>query len=224
MAPQGSPEWRQERCGKATASRIADVIARTRSGWAAARDNYAADLVVERLTNTPIEGFKSAAMLQGTQREPEARAMFELHTGLAVEPVGFVQHPTLAWSGASPDGLIGDFAVFEVKCPEPKQHIETLLGAPIGRTYTCQIQWVLEVTRRTVGYWCSYNPIFPPAMQLVIRKVHWGGDEAEELREEVPIFLAEVNVKLARLLAMYGETPVPAALRDLLEASLDAAV
>lgn len=217
-AVQGTDEWRQARCGKATASRISDVIARIKTGWGASRDNYIADLVVERLTGRPVEGYKSAAMIRGTEMEEEARLAFEVMTGWEVQAVGFVQHPTLEWSGASPDGLLPGNSLVQFKAPEPKTHIEYLLGAPIGRNYLCQLQWEMDVTGCDAGYWCSYNPLFPPEMRLVIKRFGRGGEVLDELRREVPIFLTEVEMKLAVLQKMYAHEPV--SLRSTLEASL----
>src|SRR5262245_31952229 len=103
MMIQGSPEWRQARCGKVGASRMADIMARTKSGYGASRKNYAAELIVERLTGIPNEGFTNAAMQWGTATEPQARAAYQFHYERRVTEVGFILHPTIANAGASPD-------------------------------------------------------------------------------------------------------------------------
>src|SRR5690606_18755999 len=105
---QRTDEWFAARLGKMTASRIADVCARTKTGWGASRKNYMADLVAERLTGKKVEGFTNAAMQWGTDMEPEARIAYEFYRDSSVSEVGFVPHPSIAETGASPDGLVGD--------------------------------------------------------------------------------------------------------------------
>src|SRR5258708_2442794 len=105
---QGSPEWKALRVGKVTASRVADVIAKTKNGCAASRANYLAELIAERLTGEAAEGYTNAAMQWGTDKEPDARAAYEFHNDAEVVAVAFVPHPFIAMSGASPDGLVGD--------------------------------------------------------------------------------------------------------------------
>ncbi len=196
---QGSEAWRQARCGKATASRISDIIAKTKTGWGASRDNYLSELVAERLTGVPIEGYKSASMERGSQMEADAKTAYEFRASEEIEPVGFVQHPTLEWSGASPDGLIGTLGIVEFKCPELRTHIDYLLGGTLSKAYRCQMQWELECTGRL---WCdfvSYNPLLPPEMRLHIRRIRIGSEEHAELIREVPAFLGEVENRLTEL-------------------------
>ena len=125
---QGSPEWFAIRLGKATASRVADIVAKTKSGYSTSRANYAAQLVAERLTGNVQETFTNAAMQWGNDQEPEARAAYQFRTDIDVAEVGFVDHPSVAMSGCSPDGLAGDDGLVEIKCPNTSTHIETLLG------------------------------------------------------------------------------------------------
>src|SRR6056297_2347524 len=108
MMEQRSPEWFAHRLGRVTASRIADVMAKTKSGPGAARKNYMADLVAERLTGEAKEGFTNAAMQWGTDMEPQARAAYEFVTDAVVTEVGFIDHPKIEMAGCSPDGLVGD--------------------------------------------------------------------------------------------------------------------
>ncbi len=197
---QGTDAWRLARVGRATASRISDIIARTKTGRGASRDNYLSELVAERLTGVPVEsGYKSASMERGSQMEADARAAYEFRSSEEIEPVGFVQHPTLEWSGASPDGLIGKLGVVEFKCPELRAHIEYLLGGTLSKAYRCQMQWEMECTGRIYCDFVSYNPLLPPEMRLHIRRIQYGGDELQELRGEVPTFLAEVEDRLNEL-------------------------
>ena len=143
---QGSPEWFAARLGRVTASRVADVVARTKSGWGASRANYAAQLVAERLTKTVAETFTNAAMQHGTEQEPVARAAYEFYRDADVTEVGFVVHPRIAMSGASPDGLVGADGLVEIKCPNTATHIETLLGGAVPAKYLCQVQWQMACT------------------------------------------------------------------------------
>jgi putative phage-type endonuclease len=146
MIEQGSAEWKALRLGKATASRIADVVAKTKTGWGASRANYMAELIAERLTGNAAESYTNAAMAWGTEKEPEALAAYEFLTNMEIERVPFINHPKIAMSGASPDGLAGDGLV-EVKCPNTATHLETLLGDSVPAKYITQMQWQMACTR-----------------------------------------------------------------------------
>lgn len=115
-----SPEHRADRLGKVTSSRIADVVAKTKTGFGASRGNYMAEKLVERLTGIPADSYSSPAMQWGTAHEPEGRMEYQLSTGFDVELVGFVPHPAIAMAGCSPDGLIRDKGLVEIKCPFPR--------------------------------------------------------------------------------------------------------
>ena len=108
MIEQGTPEWQQQRLGKVTASRVSDVIARTKTGWGASRVNYMAQLVAERLTGTAADSYSNAAMQWGTDNESYARSAYEFQYDVTVVASGFVDHPSIPMTGASPDGLVGD--------------------------------------------------------------------------------------------------------------------
>ena len=140
---QGSEAWQAARLGKVTASRVADVIAKTKSGWGASRKNYLAELVAERLTGTAAERFTNGAMQWGTDTEPQARAAYEFFRDQSVTEVGFVDHPDVPMCGASPDGLVGGDGLIEVKCPNTSTHIDTLMKKTVAGKYVTQIQWQL---------------------------------------------------------------------------------
>lgn len=202
---QGTDEWKQLRLGKATASKIADITARTKSGWAASRANYMADLICERLTGLPKESFTNAAMQWGTDMEPEARRTYAFITDAEVSEIAFVDHPSIPNSGASPDGLVGTDGLLEIKCPNTATHIETILGAEIDGKYIKQMQWQMTCTGRA---WCdfvSYDPRMPENMQIHIRRVQYDPQMVAELEDEVSEFLAEVDAKVSQLLARFGE-------------------
>lgn len=199
---QGSPEWHQERLGKVTASRVADVVARTKTGWGAMRDNYKADLIVERLTGAPVQGYVSEAMEWGTQCEPEARSAYEVLAGLRVDVVGFVPHPTIEMSGASPDGLVGTDGLVEIKCPGSKAHIDTLLRGKIPEKYILQMTWQMACTGRQ---WCdfvSYDPRMPENLRLFVKRVPRDDVMVLDLEDKVREFLAEVHAKTVTLQEM----------------------
>jgi putative phage-type endonuclease len=196
---QHSPQWHAARLGKATASRIADIVARTKSGYATSRANYAAELVCERLTGVHAESFVSSAMAWGVEKEAEARRLYEFERDLQAVTVGFIDHPAIAMSGASPDGLIGDVGLIEVKCPLTATHIDTLLGRSVPGRYVTQMQWLLAVTGRQ---WCdfvSYDPRLPLHLRLFVERVHRDARLIAELEGEVSGFLAEVDATLAKL-------------------------
>ncbi len=199
MIIQGTDEWKAIRCGKATASRIADIVAKTKSGYSTSRENYCAQLVVERLTGVAGESFSSEAMKWGTATEPEARDAYCFCADVDVSEVGFVIHPAISMSGASPDGLIGDVGLVEIKCPIGATHIKTLLGKAVPGPYQTQIQWQLACTNRK---WCdfvSYDPRMPEHLRLFIQRVHRDDEHIEQLEIEVIKFLSEVDEKIAAL-------------------------
>lgn len=200
---QGSPEWFAIRIGKVTASRVADVVAKTKTGYGASRANYMAELIAERLTGEASEGFTNAAMQWGTEHEPDARAAYEFRADCEVVPVGFVAHPMLHETGASPDGFVGAEGLVEFKCPNTATHLETLLGQSVPGKYLTQMQWQMACTGRR---WCdfvSYDPRLPEAMRLFVQRVYSDGNRIMELEREVGLFLIEMDKKLAELRARY---------------------
>lgn len=201
MIEQGSEMWFQQRLGKATASKIADIIAKTRNGWGASRSNYLAQLVVERLTGQVQESYTNAAMLWGTETEPQARTAYEFYTDCDVEQVAFIDHPTIPMSGASPDGLIGDDGLVEIKAPNSATHIDTLLNGTVPDKYVVQMLWQMACTGRQ---WCdfvSFDPRFPEDLRLFVKRFERDQERIESLEKDVADFLAEVDAKVAALTA-----------------------
>jgi len=196
---QKSPEWFAARCGKVTASRVADIIAKTKSGYSTSRDNYLAQLVCERMTKKPAESFSNAAMQWGTETEPFARAAYESAKDVLVEEVGFITHPAIEGAGASPDGLVGDLGLVEIKCPNTHTHIQTLLDQKVPEKYNTQMQWQMACTQRQ---WCdfvSFDPRMDEGLQLFIKRVEFHPLYVENLEKEVIEFLAEVDQKISQL-------------------------
>jgi len=206
---QRTEEWVQARLGKVTASRIADATARTKSGWGASRANYMAELVAERLTGKQAEGFTSSAMQRGTELEPEALAAYAFVSDVAVQPVGFVPHPSIAMAGASPDGEVGSDGLVEVKCPNTATHIETLLTGDIDLRYLKQMQWQLACTGRAWCDFASYDPRLPERMQLYVQRVYRNAVGIADMEKDIRAFLEELDGKVAALRSKY-DLPVAA--------------
>jgi len=196
---QRTPEWFSARLAKVTASRVADVVAKTKTGYSASRANYMAELICERLTGMQGASYSNAAMAWGTETEPMARAAYEGAVGSLVIETGFVPHANIEMSGASPDGLVGDDGLVEIKCPMTATHIETLLGQSVPAKYVTQMQWQMACTGRK---WCdfvSFDPRMPENMQIFVKRV--GRDELliASLETEVIQFLKELDLKITQL-------------------------
>ena len=196
---QKSEEWFQARLGKVTASRVADVIAKTKSGYSASRDNYMAQLICERLTGQKGESFTNSAMQHGTETEPLARSAYENLRNLMVEEVGFVPHPRIRDSGASPDGLVGLFGMLEIKCPNTATHIDTLLTQTVPSKYITQMQWQMACCERQWCEFVSFDPRLPQDLQLFVKRVEFNQTYVAMLEEEVINFLEELEIKVAKL-------------------------
>jgi len=201
---QGSPEWFAQRCGKATASRISDIVAKTKSGYSTSRANYMAQLVVERMTNQVAESYTNAAMEWGIENEGFARANYESKMNLLVTETGAIDHPTILKSAASPDGLVGDDGCLEIKCPHTATHIDTLLGDEVAKKYYDQMQWQMACTGREYTDFVSYDPRMPEGLQLFIKRVPRSNLYIAELEGEVIQFLKEVDDKVNKLNQLRG--------------------
>jgi len=196
---QGTPEWFAARLGNVTASRVADVIAKTKSGYSASRENYMAQLICERMTGTVAESFTNSAMQWGTETEPLARAAYESIADVLVDEVGYVQHPRIERAGASPDGLVGLFGLLEIKCPNTATHIDTLITEQVPTKYITQMQWQMVCTGRA---WCdfvSFDPRLPNGLQMFVKRVEFDTEYAATLEIEVVKFLAELDTKISKL-------------------------
>jgi putative phage-type endonuclease len=199
MIEQGSAEWLAIRLGKVTASRITDVLAKGKSGEAATREDYRTELLVQRLTNEPGESFTNAAMEWGVLQEPMARISYEAQANVFVEQVAFVDHPTIEWFGCSPDGLVGETGLVEIKCPNSKTHIKYLLGGKPPAKYVPQMQCQMAVTGRE---WCdfvSYDPRLPEDLQLFVVRLERDVSYIMAMEEEVDKFLKEVSGMYSKL-------------------------
>lgn len=201
---QGSAAWHQLRLGKVTASRVAEVIAKTKTGYSASRANYAAQLIAERLTGDVAESFSNAAMQWGTEQEPDARLAYEFRHDVEVEQVAFVDHPTISMSGASPDGLIGSDGLIEIKCPNTATHLDTLRSETIPGKYETQMLWQMACTGRQWCDFASYDPRLPENMRLFVKRLPRDDARIAELEAEVSAFLTEIDATVAELTRKYG--------------------
>lgn len=205
MLIQGTDEWRLARCGSIGSSDMPRLTRKVKSGgWSADRDQLMGEKFMERLTRVPHQGFKSAAMLQGNEREPIARLTYELIRGVEIVEVGLVRHPSIEGAHASPDGLIGDHGLVEIKCPLPAAHLEALDNEKIPPDHMTQMQWQMACTDRAWCDYVSFNPDFPATMQLWVRRVARNQYDIDSYTIEAKRFIRELEDRIERLTRRYG--------------------
>jgi len=195
MAEQGTEEWKLERCGKVTASRVHTVIAKQKNGtYYADRETYLYELAVEQLTGKPVERLTNSFMDWGTLQEPNARNAYAATTFETISQVGFIPHPRISNSGASPDAVVGEDGLAEFKCPQSKTHINTIRNREVPKQYYTQVQWQMAcMPERQYVDFCSYDPRMPEKGQLFIKRVPRDNNYISTLEEAVNHFL-EVEV------------------------------
>lgn len=197
---QGTHDWIAARCGKITASRLWDLMDKTRAGKPTAkRKNYIAEKTLERITGNPIDHYRSTAMQWGTEQEADARTVFEIETGRAVREVGFIDHPTLPMCGASPDGLVSNDAIIEIKCPMSATHLAFVRTGDIDPQYYAQMQWVMECTGRTQAWFVSYDPRCGPGLEVEYKLFKRDDEFIVSAREEVIAAEEEIAEQVAAL-------------------------
>lgn len=202
-AAQESQDWLTARAGKFTASRASDLMARTKSGPSASRSNLIALLAVERITGQPVETYQNAAMQRGIETEAEARDAYSFERTVAVDECGFIPHPTIPNVGASPDGLVGDDGLLEIKCPASMaKHADALRTGAHAVEYRWQLQHQLMVTGRQWVDAVSYDPRYPDGLRLAITRVHRDEAAIAELVAEINKAEAEVSAAVAELNAI----------------------
>ena len=192
---QGTPEWHELRRGKVTASRVADILAKTKSGASASRQNYLIELALQRTTKTIEPSYTNAAMEWGTATEPQARVAYEVATHNFVDQVPFVDHPTIKGFGCSPDGLVGE-GLIEIKCPNSATHWEYFKYNRPPQKYVIQMQAQMAVTG---AKWCdfvSFDPRMPERSQLLIVNVPRDDAFIAEMEAEIKQFLSEVETEV----------------------------
>ena len=197
MSIQGSPEWLSERAGKVTASMVSAVLAKPET--AGFRD-YQAQLVAEILTGKPQgSDYTNAAMQFGTEMEPLARSAYEAETGFSVDEVGFCQHPTIDRAGASPDGLVGNSGLVEIKCPKVATHLAYLIAGVVPAGYKNQMLWQMACTGRDWCDFASFRPDLPEHLQLFIVRFKRDPERIKELETAVVAFLDTVDKMINQL-------------------------
>ena len=192
---QGTEEWHQLRLGKVTASRVADILSKTKTGPSASRGNYLIELALQRVTKTIEESYNSPAMEWGTQNEPQARVAYEVSTGNFVDQIAFVDHPTIKNFGCSPDGVVGE-GLIEIKCPNSATHWSYIKANEPPQKYIIQMQSQMSVTG---AKWCdfvSFDPRMPERSQLLIVRINRDEELIAEIEKEVKQFLSEVEVEV----------------------------
>ena len=193
-------DWLLDRCGCLTASQFDAVMSKLKNGsYGAGRATYMGQVIAERLTGVPTDGFQSSAMLWGIETEPLAIAAYEAYQFVTVEPAAFIRHPCIEWSGASPDGLVGDDGLVEAKCCNTSTHIERLLGAPVPRKYLLQTHWQMACTGRQWADLVYFDPRMPSNLQLHVERIQRDDGLIAEMESEAVVFLAEVASKVEAL-------------------------
>jgi putative phage-type endonuclease len=196
---QGSPEWKLARLGHVSASGISDVMSKIKTGESATRRKYKIKLVAERLTNKPQESFTNAAMEWGVETEPQARMAYEVSRGTFVEKTGFWIHPRIPFVGASPDGLVGDEGLIEIKCPNTTTHLEYIWNNEVPSEYMKQMQMQMWITGRQ---WCdfvSFDPRLPEKNQLFVIRCDRDDPLISQIENEVLGFLKEIELIMEKL-------------------------
>jgi predicted phage-related endonuclease len=167
---QGSDEWFAARVGKITASRLGDIMRKTRYGEST---------------------YKSKVRLE---LEPDARKLFEAITGKEVAEVGSFDHPTIVNTSASPDGLIrGENAVLEIKSPTHPTHAKNLMQDGMPKNYVYQVQWQIACCEADYAYFASYHPDFPKDLRLKWVRVEKDDSVIKSLEEAVRQFDIEIE-------------------------------
>ena len=192
---QGTEEWHQLRLGKVTASRVADILAKTKSGASASRGNYLIELALQRVTKTIEESYSNSAMEWGVATEPQARVAYEVSTGNFVDQIAFVNHPTIEGFGCSPDGLVGE-GLIEIKCPNSATHWSYIKANEPPQKYIIQMQAQMSVTG---AKWCdfvSFDPRMPERSQLLIIRVNRNNEFIAEMENDIKQFLSEVEAEV----------------------------
>lgn len=204
---QGSPEWKQARCGLVTASRCADVVAMTKKGEEKAeRAHYRAELICEILTGVPYPRHVTREMQWGIDQEPDARVAYELECSVLVETCGFVVHPDIDRFGCSPDGFVGEDGMVQFKCPTTSTHLGWILGGKIPIEHGPQM--LAELSCNPTRHWCdfvSYDPRMPEHLQLFVRRME--RNCVEQFLEMLERNVAQFNSEIADVMMQLPGKP-----------------
>ena len=198
---QGSEQWHAARNGMITASRLADIMKKTKYGESTYKTRLRFQLAIERVSGkSASDTVMNKAMYDGVEREPDARTLFEAITGKEVALCGSFDHPEIVNTSASPDGLIrAEPAVLEIKCPTHVTHAKNLLSETMPRNYEYQVQWQIACTESEYAYFASYHPDFPPELRLKWVKVLRDNMMILDIEEAVREFDAEVEDLITKI-------------------------
>jgi len=192
---QRTDDWWNARRGQVGASRVYDVCT---GGKGITRQNFMDELICLIVTGQK-DNFTNQYIEWGIDQEPKARQMYEIVTGNDVAEVGWVCHPHLHRTGASPDGLVSDDGLLEIKCPASKTHQAFILNDKIAKKYIYQMQWQMECTGRKWCDFASYDPRFPDPLKIKIQRVNFDKELVEKITENVVTFVNELEEKLAHI-------------------------
>jgi putative phage-type endonuclease len=197
---QGSGAWFNSRTGKVTASRMAAAMSFLKSGAEASeRRKLKIEILAERLTGDIVPKYQTTEMAWGIEQEPAAKEAFEAHTGLLIKDLPFVDHPRIENCGASPDGLVSDGALIEIKCPSTGKHIEYLLADVVPEEYKPQMILQAACMGKSEIYFVSYDPRLPEKQSLFIKKYQPTKEETEKIENAAVKFLEEVDEMFEKL-------------------------
>lgn len=207
MSDQGSAQWFLDRCGCATASQFADIIAVSKKDGRPlkAREDYMWKLATDRIYQTPEEAVTARSLQWGTDLEPFARQRYEIETGAVITSSGFVPHPVIRWCGASPDGLIDIDGGIEIKCPKTRKvHMETWLNG-MPEEHIPQVQGNMWVNNRQWWDFISFDPRAPEDFQIYVQRIYRDEKYIWALESHVVEFLDQVSKLADKLHATKNE-------------------
>lgn len=190
---QQTEEWFNARLGKVTASRVSDIITTTKSGYSASRKNYMMQLLCERLTGKKDESYSNAAMEHGVETEPLARSEYESRNGVLVQTCGFFEHSSINGFGASPDGLVNDNGLLEIKCPNTATHVDFLQHGKIPIKYKWQMYAQMECTGRKWCDYVSFDNRLPYNLSYASKRLFFDEEQINLMKNEINKFLTELN-------------------------------
>lgn len=193
MIEQGTSEWLELRKGKVTASRVADILAKTKTGVSASRQNYLIELALQRATGKIEPSYTNEAMQWGIDNEAQARVAYEVKSNQFVDQVPFIDHSNIDDFGCSPDGLVNSDGLVEIKCPNSSTHWQYLKENAPPIKYYIQMQAQMACTN---AEWCdfvSFDPRMPERSQLLIVRVQREQEFIDAMEKEVKQFLIEVD-------------------------------
>ena len=190
---QSSVQWHELRFGKVTASKFSAVLAK---GQGKTRKSYMMQLAAEILTGQQQDSYSNSAMEWGTEQEPNARKYYEAVNNCKVEQVGFVERDE--WIACSPDGLVGDDGLIEIKCCNSTTYITTILANKMPTTHIPQVQGQLWVCERKYCDFVSYDPRVKDR-PFFCKRVYRDETFIKELEVQVVMFVEELKEMIDKL-------------------------